>query len=97
MELEWDDDKRQQVLDRRGTDLLFAAGIFEGPVLTRLDPRDYGGEQRLISIGTVEGDHFVVVHTERGGRTRLITAWRAGRDERRQYQASIAGGDHGDA
>jgi uncharacterized DUF497 family protein len=97
MEFEWDDAKRQEVVDRRGIDLLFAAGIFEGRVLTRLDPRDYGGETRLVSIGIVEGDYFVVVHTEREGRTRLITAWRAGRDERRQYQASIAGGDHGDA
>jgi hypothetical protein len=97
MEFEWDEAKRQQVLDRRGIDLLFAAGIFEGRVLTRRDPRDYGGEERLISIGMVEGDHFIVVHAERDGRMRLITAWRAGRDERRQYQASVAGGDHGDA
>jgi len=97
MELEWDEAKRQRVIATHGVDLLFAAGIFEGHVLTRADPRPYEGETRLISIGIVDGDCFVVVHTLRENRTRLITAWRGGRNERLHYQESISGRDKGDA
>jgi uncharacterized DUF497 family protein len=36
MEFEWDEAKRRQNLAKYGVDLLFAALIFEGPVLTRV-------------------------------------------------------------
>ncbi|MBX9907433.1 MAG: BrnT family toxin [Beijerinckiaceae bacterium] len=91
MELDWDEPKRQKTLAERKVDILYAAGIFEGRVLTRQDERDYDGEIRLISTGMVDGDCFVVVHTQRGAVTRLITAWRGGRDERRRYQAGNPG------
>jgi uncharacterized DUF497 family protein len=92
MEFEWDEDKRREVAAARGVDLLEAALIFEGPVLTRLDTRNDYGEQRRISIGVANGSHFVVVSTMRGEVVRLITAWKAGRNDRRKYQARIAGG-----
>lgn len=91
MEFEWDEAKRQETIAKRDVDIIYAAGIFEGHVLTRVDQRDYGGEVRLISIGLVEGECFVVIHTQREQATRLITAWRGGQDERRKYQASVAG------
>ncbi|MBX3574713.1 MAG: BrnT family toxin [Mesorhizobium sp.] len=90
MQFEWDERKRQQVVKERGVDILYAALIFEGEVLTRIDDREDYGEERLISLGEVEGECFVVVHTERHGSTRLITAWKGGRDERAGYQAGIA-------
>ena len=90
MEFEWDETKRQQTIRQRGVDMLYAALIFEGEVLTsRDDRRDYG-EERLISLGVVDDECFVVIHTERDGLTRLITAWKGGRDERAQYEAGIA-------
>ena len=70
--------------------MLYAALIFEGKVLTRLDDRRDYGEERLISLGVVDDECFVVIHTERDGLTRLITAWKGGRDERAQYEAGIA-------
>jgi hypothetical protein len=64
--------------------MVYAALIFEGAVLTRRDDReDYG-------------ECFVVVHTERHGSTRLITAWKEGRDERAEYQAGINRRDKAD-
>ncbi len=39
MEFEWDEAKRRQNLAKHGVDLLFAALIFGGPVLTRVDDR----------------------------------------------------------
>lgn len=96
MDFEWDEAKRLEVIQRRGVDILEAALIFEGDVLTRVDDRADCGEVRLISLGMVDGEAFVVVHTERNGATRLITAWKGGQLEREQYQAGIAARDKED-
>jgi uncharacterized DUF497 family protein len=87
MEFEWDEAKRRWLLEKRGIDLIRAARIFRGPVITRRDTRTDYGEDRDISIGKVEEDYFVVVHTTRQDVVRLITAWRASRGARRRYQA----------
>lgn len=96
MEFDWDDDKRRQVHDERGFDLLDAALIFEGFVVTTRDDRHDYGEERYRSVGVAGGQHFVVIHTIRDGAIRLITAWEAGRRARAQYQAGLAGRDQGD-
>jgi uncharacterized DUF497 family protein len=70
LEFEWDEDKRQKILRERGLDILYAALIFEGFVLTRIDNREDYGEERQISLGLVEGEPFLVVHTQRGGARR---------------------------
>jgi uncharacterized protein len=90
LQFEWDEDKRRDVMAKHGVDLLIAALIFEGAVLTKIDDRADYGETRFISLGMVDDDAYVVVHTERDGITRLITAWKGGRHERQHYQAGIA-------
>lgn len=87
MQFEWDEDKRLWLLERRGFDLIRAARIFRGPIITKRDARTDYGEDRYISIRKVEEDYFVVIHTPRQNVVRLVTAWRAGRRARRQYQA----------
>ncbi len=77
-------------------DILYAALIFEGEVLSWVDDRRDYGEERRISLGLVEGEPFVVVHTGRNGITRLITAWKGGRDDFGRYQAGIARRTAGD-
>jgi uncharacterized protein len=89
VEFEWDENKRQKVRAERGVDILYAALIFDGYVLTRKDTRDYANETRWISLGMVEDECFIVVHTQRNGATRLITAWKGGRDDRSCYEKSI--------
>ena len=89
MEFEWDEAKRERVLRERGVDILHAALIFEGPVLTRRDER-HQREMRWISLGMVDAECFVVVHTQRNDITRLNTAWKGGRDEREIFEASLA-------
>jgi len=96
LEFEWDENKRRDVIRKRGVDMLYAALIFEGDVLTRLDDRVDYGEERLISLGTVEDECFVVVHTERNGVIRLITAWKGGRHERSYLEAGLARRDQKD-
>ena len=74
MDIEWDASKRSGVLKRRKVDILYAALIFYGPTLTKVDDRRNYGEIREISIGMVDDECFVVVHTDRGEATRIITA-----------------------
>jgi uncharacterized DUF497 family protein len=90
MEFEWDDDKRQLIIESRGIDLLKAARIFDGPVLSAIDERQDYGEVRYRAIGMVGEDCYVLIYTQRDAVIRLITAWKGGRHERKQYQASIA-------
>lgn len=96
VEFEWDEEKRREILARRGVDLLYAALIFEGEVLTRLDNRRDYGEERWISLGLVDGEPFTVVHTGRAGAIRLITAWKGGRNDVAIYEAGLARRAQGD-
>ncbi|NTA59831.1 BrnT family toxin [Agrobacterium tumefaciens] len=89
MEFEWDEKKREEVIKTRKVDILYAALIFEGTVVTNEDDRKDYGETRQKSVGMVGDECFIVVHTERDGITRLITAWKGGRHDRERYKASI--------
>jgi uncharacterized protein len=89
LQFEWDEDKRREVRAKHGVDLLRAALIFEGVTLTKIDNRADYGEVRMISLGMVDGE-ACVVHTDRPGVTRLITAWKGGRHDREQYEAGVA-------
>lgn len=90
MHFEYNDQKREQNYDKHGVDLLEAALIFEGPTLTRVDDRRDYGKVRYISLGLVDGVPYVVVHTERNGNTRLISAWRGGRKDYETYKNRFA-------
>jgi uncharacterized DUF497 family protein len=90
VEFEWDEEKRKANIAKHGVDFQYAALIFEGPILSRPDHRVDYGEERLISLGMVEDECFVVVHTERSGCTRIISAWKGGTDERRYYAEGLA-------
>lgn len=72
MEFEWEEGKRRQGIEKHGVDMVYAALIFEGPVLTVVDDRMDYGEVREISLGLVEDEVFLVVHTQRGEVTRII-------------------------
>jgi hypothetical protein len=97
LEFEWDEAKRRRIFTERGVDMLHAARIFNGPVITHPDRREDYGEERLISVGLVDGVCYVVVHTERLGVVRLISAWLGGRRKHEQYQASLAKRNQSDA
>jgi uncharacterized protein len=63
MEFSWDEAKREWVLAERGIDFLRVAfALFDGrPLLTVPTPWDH--EERLLSIGLIEGKFFAVVWT----------------------------------
>ncbi len=91
MEFEWNEGKRQANLVKHGVDIFVAALIFRGETITTEDRRHDYGEVRYKSIGLVDDVCYVVIHTEREGATRLISAWQGGRRDRRELEAHLAG------
>jgi hypothetical protein len=90
MEIEWDESKRLSNIEKHQVDILEASLIFENWVLTEPDARFDYGEVRFKSVGMVDGECFVLIHADRNGVVRLISAWKGGRRDKRKYQASLA-------
>jgi uncharacterized DUF497 family protein len=59
-------------------------------VLTAEDTRRDYGERRWIALGEYDGDVIRVVYAERNGNIRIITAWKASRNDRKSYQKARA-------
>ena len=90
MEFEWDETKNRANIRKHGVSFMTASRIFEKLVLTRRDDRKRYGEDRYISVGEVDGVAVIVVaHTDRGDRTRLISARPASRKERQAWHEHI--------
>ncbi|MDA8434275.1 MAG: BrnT family toxin [Nitrospiraceae bacterium] len=88
MKFEWDPEKSEANLKKHGISFHDAATIFGDPLaLTFNDPDHSIGEHRLLTFGYSRmGQLLVVVHTERRGTTRIISARRATRQERKIYE-----------
>ncbi len=75
----WDPRKSARNLADRG-DIAFAAGIFTGPTVERLDARRDYGEVRRLAIGRVASIVLPVIYTDRiapdGARERRIISAR---------------------
>ena len=88
MRFEWD--ARKGLANRRKHRIEFteALTVFSDPLsITISDPDSTVEEDRLVTVG-MSGTRriLVVVHTERGERTRLISARTATKHERIKYQ-----------
>lgn len=90
MKFEWDDDKNQQNIIKHGLRFEDACRIFEGFTMDAVDSRADYGERRIISIGELSDVAIiVVVHTDRDGICRIISARPAKRTERKAYDEAI--------
>jgi uncharacterized protein len=89
MPFEWDDEKNKANFRKHGIRFEEAAQIFAGPILTRIDAREIA-ELREISFGLI-GPVVVlaVVHTDREGVTRIISARKATKQESRLFHAYL--------
>lgn len=96
MAFEWDDEKNQSNIEKHGIQFEDAQKIFDGPVLTQMDDRNDYGEVRETSLGQLNGMVvLMVVHTDREGITRLISARKATRKERQRYEEAIQQSSNG--
>jgi uncharacterized DUF497 family protein len=85
MEFEWDEEKARRNKAKHGIDFFLATEVFSD--LSRLIAISEGGydEVRWITTGLVRDNELVVMYTERGARTRIISARKAESDEREEY------------
>ena len=91
MFFEWDERKRESNLNKHGLDFVRAVKMFSNPILERRDDREDYGEDRWIAIGRWQTSYMVVVYTWRGVNRRIISAWKAGKNEQAAYQNRIFG------
>ena len=90
---EWDQAKNGANVAKHGVSFELASRIFDGRVLTRIDDRRPYGERRSVSLGMVDAAVILaVVHTDRSGRTPIISARRANRQERTRYDGVLRAG-----
>lgn len=86
MQFEWDESKNEANIRKHRIRFEDAVRIFLNPVLTEVDDRKDYGEVRERSIGLLDGEAvIVVIHTDRNGNVRLISARPAKRTEREIY------------
>lgn len=88
MEFEWDEKKSDINRKKHGVSFHEAATIFGDPLaITFSDPDHSIGEHRFLTFGySILNNLLVVVHTERQGKTRIISARRATKHERTIYE-----------
>ena len=86
MGFEWDDAKDAANRHKHGVGFLQASEIFRGYVLIAEDTRRNYGERRFIALGEYDGEVIRLVFTERDRNIRIISAWKANRNDRKNYQ-----------
>lgn len=89
MRCEWDPDKDQRNQAKHGIGFEEAATVFGDSFALTWEDREHSvGEYRVLTLGYTETNRLVIVaHTERGDRTRIITAREAIPIERRLYES----------
>ena len=88
-DFEWDEDKNLINKRKHGVSFEEAATIFDGPVLSLEDEGDYD-EVRERSYGLIGGVVVAyVIHTDRKGTTRIISARKATANERKHFHAYL--------
>ncbi len=86
MRFEWDEVKNAANIAKHGVSFLQAAEIYDGIVYNVGEDLLDDGELRCLDLGMTGGLLVLVVaSTERGERTRIISARRAERRERRLF------------
>lgn len=85
---EWDPKKARKNIDLHGISFDEASTAFRDILsLTIHDPLHSNEEDRFILIGNSTKNRLLVVaHTERGNKIRIISARKATKKERRQYE-----------
>lgn len=89
MDFQWDNNKAETNLTTHGVDFADAVAVFEDlNALTIDDPHPY--EQRFLTIGLDFLSRVLVVsYTWRSNSIRIISARKATKNERRQYEVGL--------
>jgi len=87
-EFEWDQEKAESNLKKHGVSFDEAATIFNDPGITTISDLDHSeDEERYVSIGkSVIRRLLSVIHTYRKERIRLVSARKATKAEKKNYE-----------
>ena len=93
---EWDPNKGKENLEIHGVSFDEAGTAFRDPwSLAIYDPLHSEAEDRFVLLGNSYKDRLlVVVHTVRGDNIRLISARKASKKERKQYEENAKRSRH---
>jgi len=96
LRFEWDPNKAKQNLAIHGVSFDEASTAFRDTLsLAIYDPLHSKEEDRFVLIGNSHlGRLLVVIHTERGDHIRLISARKASKKERTQYEENAGRSGH---
>lgn len=87
MRFRYDPAKAAENLKKHKVSFADAEGVLEDPLAVTVEDPDAEGEKRFVTVGLGSaGELLVVVWTERDEECRLISARRATRKERKQYE-----------
>ena len=89
MEFEWNREKAKKNIRKHKVSFDEAVTVFHDPLSATFDDPDHSfGEQRLITVGYSSRGHLLVIlHTERGKATRIISARHASAHERKRHES----------
>jgi uncharacterized DUF497 family protein len=87
---EWDETKDAANRRKHGIAFREAAEIFRGYVLVIEDTRLDYGERRFVALGEYDGELIRLVFTETDRNIRIISAWKANRNDRKNYEKARA-------
>jgi len=88
LEFEWDAEKEKKNIHKHGVSFHEGGTVFEDQLSwTFPDPDHSNEEERFLTIGvSSQGKTILVSHTDRGTKTRIISARPATPRERRDYE-----------
>ncbi len=88
MGFEWDEAKAAGNWRKHGISFLEGATVFGDPLAITFDDPDHSlAEDRFLTIGYSRGGRLLIVaHTDREGKTRILSVRRATPSERRLYE-----------
>ncbi len=87
MKFEWDSVKNIANIRKHDIGFNDAVGIFQHPVLSRIDTKEDYGEERWISIGKMQSLTIVIVYVEYiNDIIRIISARKATKREKKYYE-----------
>jgi len=87
---EWNPQKAESNINKHGVSFEEASTVFQDPLsLTIDDPLHSTDEERMVQIGISHKNRLlVVVHTEIGDTIRIISARKATKKERNNYESN---------
>ncbi|WP_199200484.1 BrnT family toxin [Alkalicaulis satelles] len=89
MQFEWDEEKDRANRAKHGIGFDEASELFSGDYVLIPARAGPGGEARWIAVGPLGGRPVIaIVHTDRSGRIRIISARPARREERRRFHGT---------